>query len=226
MCWPLRPDRDEANFYTDREFRPHRMAALRGNVRGVASRIHVTGSAVREDDIYSTQVSVVDEQGVLLFCGFIHDRSILKEPPASVQEAVILHAPRVLREWIAGQDQTLLHYVNIQAGDEMEHFQLDTWFRTGRCVRQSPGQQVLFVIYKICPPTASRRHLAETFSSPGAVWGKLAASVSPGTIDHLSWPRRASTCNCYSPTTSGLERTSTTHENGNERTSDGATATR
>ena len=152
MCWPLRPDRDEANFYTDREFRPHRMAALRGNVRGVASRIHVTGSAVREDDIYSTQVSVVDEQGVLLFCGFIHDRSILKEPPASVQEAVILHDPRVLREWIAGQDQTLLHYVNIQAGDEMEHFQLDTWFRTGRCARQSPAAASIIRDIQDMPP--------------------------------------------------------------------------
>ena len=42
------------------------------------------------DNIYTTLVTVTDEHGVLSCCGFAHGCSVQTEPPAFIQEALIL----------------------------------------------------------------------------------------------------------------------------------------
>ena len=53
-----------------------------------------------------------------------------------MQDAVVLHALRVLREWVHTLDQVRLQAVNIRAGGDLVRHRLKDWLATGRCTLQ------------------------------------------------------------------------------------------
>ena len=126
------PDPLTARFSTDRVFRAHNREVRQNGVRVLASRIHITTGAVRANEMFATTTSAQDEAGVPFCSGFAHRRNILPDAPAYVQEAAALHSLRVLREWITQRGQSVLQYINSQAGDEAVRAQLALRFPIGR----------------------------------------------------------------------------------------------
>ena len=89
------------------------------------------------DDVCATVAPVMDVGRVLFCSGFVHGRGVTETAPAFAQEAAVLHALRVLREWTAPLTQEGIQFINIRAGGALANYQIREWMRSGRCTLAS-----------------------------------------------------------------------------------------
>ena len=101
--------------------------------------MEIIANVIRADEVLVTLVLLSLDGRVEFSSGYVHGYRLTEEPPEFAQEACVLHALRVMREWLNGVDQELLQYINIQAGDALTNKRTSEWWSRGLCKLQSPA---------------------------------------------------------------------------------------
>ena len=149
---------------------------------GGRMQIHAAAGAIRKDEVFSTVVIIAYFRQILCCNGFIHGRGVTESTPIFAQEAAILHAMRMYREWTLPQNQEMIQFANIKAGDAPVNFQIKGWSTKGQNALQSAAASG--VIRDI-------QHMSE--------WLRTKTSLSPlrlpenyeGNGDSLTWHQEA-----------------------------------
>ena len=133
----LPPDPFRAKLRTDRVYaKAEETMEYEGRVVG-RLQVQMNVGGVRVDDVYATIAIIMDGSRVPLCSGFAHGRSVTESAPIFIQEAEVLHALRVLREWIAPIDQRVIQFINIRAGGASANYQIREWMENGQCTMTS-----------------------------------------------------------------------------------------
>ena len=133
----LPPAHAEAHFY------PGGSAVEQGEINNGGTEnpslllVRISAGVVCVDSVYATIVVPSLVSAVQFSSGFTHGCRIGADSPVNIGEAVVLHALRVLREWIQSADQRSLSNAHISEGDALANYQIKKWMRTGQCDLQS-----------------------------------------------------------------------------------------
>ena len=92
-------------------------------------RITLTSGVVRIAEVLATVVALMTDNRALFSSGFIHGQLQGATVPTYMQEATLLHALRVVREWVldTNQVQDHIHHIHIRAGSALVHYQVSKW---------------------------------------------------------------------------------------------------
>ena len=101
------------------------------------THVWVVAGVICVDEICATAVVVKTDYTPRFCSGYVHGVTVGEAGAVYVEEAVVLHALRVLKEWMLPVDQTLLQHVNILAGGALVHYQIKEWLTKGRCTLRS-----------------------------------------------------------------------------------------
>ena len=134
----LTPPREfQAHFFADREHVPADRYAIKDGKQILMRQVTVTAGAVRADDIYSTIVTLNGNGKDAFTSGYVHGRETQETTPVYIQEVVVLHALRSLRDWITTTDQMLVQNIIIFAGPSLVHYHIKKWMQGGVCQLES-----------------------------------------------------------------------------------------
>ena len=101
------------------------------------TQVWVIAGVVCVDEVCATVVILKTDYKARFCSGYVHGVSVGESGEVYMQEAAVLHAFRVLREWLSPIDQTLLQHVNMLAGSALVHYQIREWLTHGKCTLQS-----------------------------------------------------------------------------------------
>ena len=104
-------------------------------------RITLNSGVVRVDEVLATVVTLMTDNRALFPSGTSHRQFRGPEIPTYLHEATLLHALRVVREWIMDthQVQDHIHHIHIRAGSALVHYQVSKWLRGEGCTLASPA---------------------------------------------------------------------------------------
>ena len=107
----------------------------------LALRVYITSGVVRVGGILATIVTPTIAGQTLFASGFIHERVTRTDLPTNQREVALLHALRVLKEWMLDthQDQRLLHPITMRASSTLAHHQIRKCMRGEGCSLVSPA---------------------------------------------------------------------------------------
>ena len=123
------PDEKLSHFSTKKEpLHADKYVTHEGKQR-LLPRITLTSGVVRIDEVLASVVTLMTDNKALFSSGFVHGKFQGTTVHTYMQEATLLHALRVVREWVAdtNQVQDHIHHIHIRAGSALVHYQVSKW---------------------------------------------------------------------------------------------------
>ena len=133
----LPPDMIASELTLDKSHPPEDRYQVRGGVRRLMTQVWVIAGIVCVDEVCATVVILKTDQRARFCSGYVHGTKAGESGAVYMGEAVVLHALRVLKEWLLPVDQSLIQHVNILAGGALVHYQIQEWMTHGKCTLQS-----------------------------------------------------------------------------------------
>ena len=135
----LPPAPDKARFYVEREVNKQPSFCTINGREIQMGQVLVVAGAIAVDDIHATVACILLDGRPKVCHGYIHGRNNGNGNPTYLQEVVLLHALRALREWLGAVDHRLIQHIILRAGDGKLCHIIKKWLTEGECGLSSPA---------------------------------------------------------------------------------------